>query len=192
MRQPPRCLILKISKSRACIHHRVQYILCLTRYCMEVGGVKPRKLKHMALLPESIKAARTNLPKSREANQIANELTELFQLKCEDREEEIGALLTKPEGGARLAEFGSPLVVAGSYGRLTQGLAFRRQLVGRKLLPVYLRANAIPLFLQVVLMALDFMGFHTVRDWSRKRPKVEPPDYALFRGDRAALRWELS
>ncbi len=168
----------------------------------------------MALLAEYIKAVRTYLPKGREADDIANELAELLQSKIDDREEELGRPLSDSEQEALLAEFGNPLVVAGRYGRVTQGLAFGRQLIGPELFPIYLRALAIPflldlifapflmfsqrpvftnplqvlipLFLQVVLITIIFMGFHTARDWSRKGPAVGARDAWLF--PRAYLR----
>jgi hypothetical protein len=181
---------------------------------MEPQGVKPRQQKQMALLAEYIKAVRTYLPKGAEGNDIANELTELLQSKFDEREEVLGRPLTETEQEVLLAEFGNPLVVAARYGRVTQGLAFGRQLIGPELFPIYLRALAIPfaidlifapflmfsqrpvftnplqilipLFLQVVLMTVIFMGFHTARAWSRKGPAAEPRDALLF--PRAYLR----
>lgn len=186
---------------------------------MEPRGVNPPEIKPMALLPEYIKAVRTYLPKGAEADDVATELAELLRSKIEDREEEIGRPLTELELEALLAEFGSPLAVASRYGRVTHGLSFGRELIGPELFPIYLRALAVPfvldlifapfllfsqravftnplqiivpLLFQVVLVTVIFMGFHTVRGWSRTGAAPEARDAWLFPGAylRPTPRW---
>ncbi len=173
----------------------------------------------MALLPEYIKAVRVYLPAGAEADDIATELAELLRSKIEDREEECGRPLTELEQEALLAEFGSPLAVASRYGSVNHGLAFGRQIIGPELFPIYLRALAlpfvldliftpflllsrravfthplqiiIPMMFQVVLVTVIFMGFHTVRGWSRRGATSEARDAWLFPGAhlRPTPRW---
>jgi hypothetical protein len=173
----------------------------------------------MALLSEYIKAVRTYLPMGAEADDVAAELAELLRSKIEDREKHLGRALTELEQEALLAECGSPLAVASRYGRVNQGLAIGRQLIGPELFPIYVRALAVPLVLdlifapfllfsprpvfthplqiivpmlfQLVLVTAIFIGFHTVRGWSRKGAAAEPSDAWLFPGAylRPTPRW---
>jgi hypothetical protein len=173
----------------------------------------------MALLPEYIKAVRTYLPTGAETDDVASELAELLREKIEDREEELGRPLTELEQEALLAEFGSPLLVASRYGKINHGLSFGRELIGPELFPIYLRALAvlfvldllfapfllfsqravfthplqiiIPLLFPVVLVTVIFMGFHTVRGWSRRGTAGVARDAWLFPGAylRPTPRW---
>lgn len=173
----------------------------------------------MALLPDYIKAVRTYLPRGAEADDVARELSELLRSKIEDDEEELGRPLTELEQERLLAEYGSPLQVASRYGRVTHGLSFGRELIGPELFPIYLRALAIPLLLdllfapfllfsqravfthplqiiipllfQLILVTIIFIGIHVLRSWSRRGSAGEARDAWLFPGAylRPTPRW---
>jgi hypothetical protein len=175
-------------------------------------------MKSMALLREYIKAVRTYLPKGAEADDVATELAELLQSEIEKSEEDLGRPLTELEQQALLAEFGSPLAVARRYGRVNHGLAFGRQLIGPELFPIYVRALAIPLALdlifvpfllfsgrpvltsplqiililliQVIFLTLIFIGIHTIRSCTPPA-SAETHDAWLFPGAylRPTPRW---
>jgi hypothetical protein len=186
---------------------------------MEPLGRQPPKLKPMALLAEYIKAVRTYLPKGAEADDVATELAELLHVEMEKSEQDLGRPLTEVEQQALLAEFGSPLEVANRYGKVNHGLSFGRQLIGPELFPIYLRALAVPfaldlifapfllfseravfthplqiiimLLIQVVIVTVIFMGFHTVRGWSHPDAATDARDAWLFPGAylRPTPRW---
>jgi hypothetical protein len=106
----------------------------------------------MTLLDQYLRAVSVYLPTGPERDDILIELSEHLQSRLDERQASQGRPLTELEAAAVLAEHGDPLVVAGRYGRINQGFAFGRQLIGPELFPIYVRVLMLTFGLTVVIV----------------------------------------
>lgn len=96
----------------------------------------------MDLLDRYLRTVRSALPAT-DRDDITRELGESLRDRIDDREAELGRLLTEPELQALLAAFGHPLAVASRFRADQPTVAFGRQLIGPVVFPVYLRVLGI-------------------------------------------------
>jgi hypothetical protein len=94
----------------------------------------------MKLLNHYLSAVRMYLPMpKRQQDDIINELSENLRSQMEEREAALGRPLTEVEQEGMLIEHGSPMIVAGRYGRNQRTVSFGWQLIGPELFPIYIR-----------------------------------------------------
>ncbi len=116
----------------------------------------------MDLLDRYVHNVRTYLPKSLTETQrddIVNELAENIQARMDDREAELGRLLTEDEQEAILHQYGHPMIAAGRYQTNQEArVVFGRQLIGTALFPVYLRVLWIVIAISLAIYAVVLVG----------------------------------
>jgi hypothetical protein len=107
----------------------------------------------MNLLNRYLQEVSKYLPRARRVD-IVEELRANILSQMEDREEELGRLLTEAELIALLRDHGNPAFVAGRYFDNNLGLAFGIQLIGRELFPFYKTILALNLSITLVILAV--------------------------------------
>jgi hypothetical protein len=111
----------------------------------------------MELIERYLKTLKSGLPDERKED-IARELSENIYSEIEEKEAELGRVVTQEEVKELLKRHGNPLVVASRYRQDQRSLAFGKQLIGPTLFPFYLKVLSFNLGLTAVIILVIFTG----------------------------------
>jgi hypothetical protein len=124
----------------------------------------------MDLLDRYLKAVAKALPEAQRED-IIRELSEDIRSEMDDKQTELGRLLTEAEQQALLKQRGNPLLLAARYRQDHRTLSFGWQLIGPVLFPFYIKVLSFNLGLTFVVIATIFIalgvsgqkvGFHDI------------------------------
>jgi hypothetical protein len=93
----------------------------------------------MTLLDCYVRSVGMFLPKGSPREDILAEISEHLVSTMEEKEARLGRPLTEREQERVLNDYGSPMIVAGRYGRSGRSLSFGGALIGPEIFPLYLR-----------------------------------------------------
>lgn len=111
----------------------------------------------MNLVDRYLKAVAKALPE-KQREDIIRELSEDIRSEMEDKQGELGRLLTEAEQQAFLKQRGNPLLLAARYHQDDRRVAFGRQLIGPVLYPFYIKVLSFNLGLTIVVVGTIFLA----------------------------------
>src|SRR5215472_3327946 len=111
----------------------------------------------METVDRYLKAVAKALPEGQRED-IIRELSEDIRSEMEDKESELGRLLTEGEQQALLKQRGNPLLLAARYRQDHRTLSFGRQIIGPVLFPFYTKVLSFNLGLTGVVVATIFIA----------------------------------
>jgi len=111
----------------------------------------------MDLVDRYLKAVAKALPEAQRED-IVRELSEDIRSEMEDKQGELGRLLTEAEQQAVLKQRGNPLLLAARYRQDHRNLSFGRQFIGPVLFPFYVKVLSFNLGLTFLVIATIFVA----------------------------------